>query len=109
MNLEAYDKAHEQLKNTSVCNRFAYMPGLFLSWLLLQCGRNLAINYLKRPLLRWCERSYVGTGELETKLQLEISDADGEMHTEWAYAPFLTALPYASGPMVCHRRCTARF
>ncbi|KAK7443476.1 hypothetical protein VKT23_015650 [Stygiomarasmius scandens] len=80
MNLEVYDRAHEKLKKTS-------------------CGQDLKASRPIKPNYKLCDRTYLETGGLETKLQLEIKDANGETHAEWAYVPFLTTFPYASGPM----------
>ncbi|THV06662.1 hypothetical protein K435DRAFT_710817 [Dendrothele bispora CBS 962.96] len=80
MNLEAYDEAHEKLKKTS-------------------CGQNLKANQPIKPLQRLCDSSYVKTGPLKTKLQLETEDTKGDKHTEWAYGPYLTTFSHAPGPM----------
>ncbi|THV02601.1 hypothetical protein K435DRAFT_962911 [Dendrothele bispora CBS 962.96] len=80
MNLEAYDKAHEELKRTS-------------------CGQDLKANQPIKPLHRLCEDLYLKTGPLKTKFQLEIEDTDGGKHTEWAYSPYLTTFPHAEGPL----------
>lgn len=37
-------------------------------------------------------------GNFETLYELEGEDGA----TEWAYAPYLTSVPYASGPQVNH-------
>ncbi|KAF5364908.1 hypothetical protein D9758_008147 [Tetrapyrgos nigripes] len=76
MNLESYNKLHEELKETS-------------------CGRGI---FYDTPLRRYCKQPYTETGNLETRLELEIKDSEGA-HTEWAYAPYMTVFPSASGPM----------
>ncbi|KAF5361433.1 hypothetical protein D9758_006162 [Tetrapyrgos nigripes] len=76
MNREAYNEVHEELKRTS-------------------CGQG---SFLK-PLRGLCGRNYKLTGNIETRLELEVKDEDGSTHTEWAYAPYLISDRYASGPM----------
>ncbi|KAF5364954.1 hypothetical protein D9758_008110 [Tetrapyrgos nigripes] len=75
MNLEAYNAAHEELKKTS-------------------CG----VGLVSKPLRQFCKQHYLATGNLETRLELEIKDAEGA-HTEWAYAPYMTVDHSATGPM----------
>ncbi|KAF5364886.1 hypothetical protein D9758_008107 [Tetrapyrgos nigripes] len=76
MNLQAYNELHEDLKTRS-------------------CGRGF--RDLK-PLRRYCKSPYLETGNLETRLELEMKDSQGT-HTEWAYAPYMTVFDSASGPM----------
>ncbi|KAF5361491.1 hypothetical protein D9758_006202 [Tetrapyrgos nigripes] len=80
MNLEAYNKAHESLKKTS-------------------CGQDLKANRAIKPLRTLCNRNYLRTGNIETRLELEIEDENESTHTEWAYAPFLMRDQHTSGPM----------
>ncbi|THV02602.1 hypothetical protein K435DRAFT_775406 [Dendrothele bispora CBS 962.96] len=76
MNLEAYDRAHRGLKQTS-------------------CGQGSGYT----PFAGLCYKSYPRTGMIETKFQLEVEDAEGGKHTEWAYAPYWMSLPEVPGPM----------
>ncbi|KAF5364904.1 hypothetical protein D9758_008143 [Tetrapyrgos nigripes] len=80
LNLEAYNKAHEEYKKTS-------------------CGRKGKYSFesVSKSVQRYCQwgESYWETGVLQTRLELKMKDPE---HTEWAYTPYMIYFLHASGP-----------
>ncbi|KAF5364910.1 hypothetical protein D9758_008145 [Tetrapyrgos nigripes] len=81
MNLEAYNQAHEKLKQISCGRESGGKPG--------------DAQTRRSSLRRYCQESFWETGNLQTRLELKMKDPE---HTEWAYAPYMTFFLHASGP-----------
>ncbi|KAF7311378.1 hypothetical protein MKEN_01039700 [Mycena kentingensis (nom. inval.)] len=75
-NATAYNAAHYNLKKTSCGQQFSSLP----------------------PSVEWCTRSYAETGNLETRLEMEVPLEDGRVETRYFYAPYLDTKRGATGP-----------
>ncbi|KAF8205408.1 hypothetical protein K438DRAFT_1932226 [Mycena galopus ATCC 62051] len=75
-NRKLYNKEHNKLRSTS-------------------CGQGRD----KKANLTLCHRTYQANGNWETRLELQVPDEKtGELHTEWAYAPYLGYAKASAGP-----------